>query len=143
MADDFKAHWHCTVTFDANGHGTAPAPQSIEWSNQDKATEPTAPTADGYYFTGWYTDAECSTPWFFDDIVPGDMTLYAGWNPETVTVLGDVNGDGSVTSADVTCLYNYLLNGDETFIATSDVNNDGFITSADVTVIYNILLGSN
>ena len=143
VADDFKAHWHCTVTFDANGHGTAPAPQSIEWSNQDKATEPTAPTADGYYFTGWYTDAECSTPWFFDDIVPGDMTLYAGWNPETVTVLGDVNGDGSVTSADVTCLYNYLLNGDETFIATSDVNNDGFITSADVTVIYNILLGSN
>ena len=143
VADDFQAHWHCTVTFDANGHGTAPAPQSIEWSNQDKATEPTAPTADGYYFTGWYTDAECSTPWFFDDIVPGDMTLYAGWNPETVTVLGDVNGDGSVTSADVTCLYNYLLNGDETFIATSDVNNDGFITSADITVIYNILLGSN
>ena len=142
-ANNFKEHWHCTVTFNANGHGTAPAPQNIEWSNQDKATEPAAPTAEGYYFTGWYTDAECSTPWFFDDVVPGDMTLYAGWNPEAATVLGDVNGDGEVTSADVTCIYNYLLNGDDTFIDTCDVNGDGNITSVDITIIYNILLGSN
>ncbi len=56
-------------------------------------------------------------------------------------VYGDVNCDGVVTSADITALYNYLLSGDETFIATSDVNGDGSITSADVTVIYNILMG--
>lgn len=58
------------------------------------------------------------------------------------SMLGDVNGDGSVTSADVTCVYNYLLNGDTTFIDTCDVNGDGYITSADITVIYNILLGN-
>ena len=57
-------------------------------------------------------------------------------------VPGDVNGDHSVTSADVTCIYNYLLNGDDTFIDTCDVNGDGVITSADITFIYNILLGS-
>ncbi len=56
-------------------------------------------------------------------------------------LLGDVNCDGAVTSVDITCIYNYLLNGDETYIATSDVNGDGFITSVDITVIYNILLG--
>lgn len=56
--------------------------------------------------------------------------------------VGDVNRDGYVTSADVTCIYNYLLNGDETFLDTCDVNGDGYITSADVTVIYNILLGN-
>ncbi len=56
-------------------------------------------------------------------------------------VYGDVNCDGVVTSADITALYNYLLSGDETFIATSDVNGDGSITSTDVTVIYNILMG--
>lgn len=56
-------------------------------------------------------------------------------------VYGDVNCDGVVTSADITALYNYLLNGDETFIATSDVNGDGSITSTDVTEIYNILMG--
>lgn len=56
-------------------------------------------------------------------------------------VLGDVNCDGEVTSIDITCLYNYLLYGDDTFLATSDVNGDGEITSADVTTVYNIILG--
>ena len=58
------------------------------------------------------------------------------------SVSGDVNGDGVVTSVDITCLYNYLLNGANTYIATSDVDGDGFISSVDITVIYNILLGN-
>lgn len=61
----------------------------------------------------------------------------------SAAVTGDVNGDGAVTSVDVTVLYNYLLNGDNTFLATSDVDGDGSITGADITVIYNILLGDN
>lgn len=55
---------------------------------------------------------------------------------------GDVNGDGNVTAADITALYNYLLNSDETYLSTSDVNGDGNITSADITAVYNILLGN-
>ena len=58
------------------------------------------------------------------------------------TVKGDVNGDGSVTSADVTALYNYLLNGETGSLQNGDVNSDGNITSADVTYVYNILLGN-
>lgn len=58
------------------------------------------------------------------------------------SIPGDVNGDGQVTSVDVTALYNFLLNGDQTYIATSDVNGDGEITSADITSVYNILLGN-
>ncbi len=57
-------------------------------------------------------------------------------------IVGDVNCDGEVTTIDITCLYNYLLNGDETYLATSDVNGDGEITTVDITVIYNILLGN-
>ena len=59
----------------------------------------------------------------------------------TLTLTCDVNQDGSVNAADVTALYNYILNGDETYIATSDVDGDGFITTTDITIIYNILLG--
>ena len=59
-----------------------------------------------------------------------------------VVVPGDVDGDGYVTTVDITAIYNYLLNGDETYIATSDVDGDGFITTTDITVIYNILLGN-
>ncbi len=59
---------------------------------------------------------------------------------DSANVPGDVNGDGSVTSADVTELYNYLLNNDQTYVATADVNGDGMITSADITTVYSILL---
>lgn len=56
-------------------------------------------------------------------------------------VIGDVNCDGHVTTADITALYNYILEGDTTYIATSDVNGDGSINTSDITVVYNILLG--
>ncbi len=333
-----KEHWRCTVTFNANGHGTDPASQTL-WSDYDKATEPTPPTATLYVFRGWFTEAECINQWDFNTVVPGDMTLYAkwdaqytfdsetgelkllcgefnkdnkwgsdvppmevksvtatnevsftgncwqlfydfyycesmdlsrvntsnatntgfmfqycanltsldlsGWNTSRVTemrgmfyncgslstldisdfstanvkdmrymfsycynlntiyvgpewstvfvsqsdemfkscgslvggmgttfdenhidkeyaridggadcpgyftdknamvvVPGDVDGDGYVTTVDITAIYNYLLSGDETYISTSDVDGDGFITTTDITVIYNILLGS-
>ncbi len=57
-------------------------------------------------------------------------------------IAGDVNGDGSVTAADVTAIYNWLLNNDNSAIVNGDQNGDGNITSGDVTFIYNILLGS-
>ncbi len=53
---------------------------------------------------------------------------------------GDVNGDGSVTAADVTALYNCLLSSDSSSLVNGDVNGDGYITSADVTEVYNIIL---
>lgn len=56
-------------------------------------------------------------------------------------VVGDVNCDGVVNAADVTALYNYILNGDKKFEATSDVNGDNVINAADVTFVYNIILG--
>ena len=57
-------------------------------------------------------------------------------------VEGDVNDDGVVTSADITALYNYLLDSDYQYYETSDVDGDGEVTSADVTAVYNILLGN-
>lgn len=58
-------------------------------------------------------------------------------------VPGDVNGDGKVTSVDITALYNWLLNNDDSAIVNGDQDGDSKITSVDITVIYNILLGSN
>lgn len=55
---------------------------------------------------------------------------------------GDVNGDGFVTSADVTAIYDVLLGINFDFETTADVNGDGFVTSADVTAVYDILLGN-
>ena len=55
---------------------------------------------------------------------------------------GDVNGDGHVSSVDVTVLYNYLLNGDGSNILHGDQDGDGHISSVDITYVYKILLGS-
>ncbi|MBP5562049.1 MAG: M6 family metalloprotease domain-containing protein [Muribaculaceae bacterium] len=59
-------------------------------------------------------------------------------------IQGDVNGDGVVSGADVTALYNILLNDDPTGAPTvtgnPDVNGDGVVSGSDVTALYNILL---
>lgn len=58
----------------------------------------------------------------------------------TPAVPGDVNGDGMVTSADVTALYSSILAGDNSDIVNGDQNGDGDITSADITMVYAIML---
>lgn len=66
------------------------------------------------------------------------------WLDEQWTVpVGDVDCDGHVNAVDVTIIYNYLLNGDETHKYTCDVNGDGHINSVDITTIYDILLNQN
>ena len=59
------------------------------------------------------------------------------------SLVGDVNLDGVVNTADVTALYNYLLSGDDTYVATSDVNGDGSINAGDVTTIYNVIMNGD
>ena len=54
--------------------------------------------------------------------------------------VGDVNCDGVVTAYDVTCIYDYLLNNDDTYLITCDVDGNGEITAHDITAIYDILL---
>ena len=73
-----------TVTFDANGHGSAPANQTVDYGT--KVTEPSAPTATGYTFGGWYKEAECTNAWnFTTDVVTGNITLYAKWTAKALT----------------------------------------------------------
>lgn len=79
----------------------------------------------------------------------GEFTFIVNANDMTLTVIpkenpvlhGDVNGDGDVTSADVTALFNFILLGDDSDIVNGDQTGDGEITSADITEVYNVLLG--
>ena len=70
-----------TVTFNANGYGTAPAAQTV--TSGSKATKPTDPTASGYTFGGWYTDSACTKAYSFDTAVTANITLYAKWTAVT------------------------------------------------------------
>jgi hypothetical protein len=55
---------------------------------------------------------------------------------------GDVNGDGFTNAADITALYDYMLNNDSSSLVNGDQDEDGHITSADITKVYSILLGN-
>ena len=67
----------------------------------------------------------------------------AKFEAPVVVIRGDVNGDGEVTAADVTLLYNIMLSDDWDGAVYPDQNGDGEVTSADVTAVYNVLLGIN
>lgn len=68
-----------TVTFDANGYGTAPA-AITDVIEDRRISRPSNPTADGYVFKGWYKEATCENAWdFYSDTVTSDITLYARW----------------------------------------------------------------
>lgn len=74
-----------TVTFDVQGHGTAPAPQTVDYGS--KAVRPADPSEYGYDFGGWFKTAACTDPWDFEkDTVLGDVTLFAKWTPALFTV---------------------------------------------------------
>lgn len=73
----------CTVTFDVQGHGTAPAAQ-VGIKVGGTAERPANPEEAGYRFDGWYRESACTKGWDFEsDIVQADMTLYAKWLEES------------------------------------------------------------
>jgi hypothetical protein len=56
-------------------------------------------------------------------------------------LVGDVNGDGDMSIADVTALIDYLLGGTTSIVReVADVNHDDEITIADVTALIDLLL---
>jgi hypothetical protein len=73
-------------------------------------------------------------------LIPGLEAVYRN-APLQQVIPGDVNSDGNVTAADVTALYDYLLNNDTSHIVNGDQTGDGIITAADITAVYSVLLG--
>ena len=66
-----------TVSFNMNGQGSAIAAETV--NEGAKVSEPTAPTASGYLFRGWFTDAACTTAYDFNASVNADLELFAKW----------------------------------------------------------------
>ena len=111
-----------TVDFNMNGRGAAPESQTIEQGG--KVTKPADPTAEGFTFGGWYTDAECTNPYDFNTIVSSNFTLYAKWIQQYVIV---GNGKGSWLNG-----ANWIESviADASFNVTKQLNNiiDGSVT---------------
>lgn len=104
-----------TVTFDAQGHGTAPASQTV--AENGYATEPAALTAEGYNFLGWYKESACTNVFTFTtEKITGNITLYAKWEVQ------NTEGDGSEPADDTSVALTgkiYLV-GDSTVCSFND-----------------------
>lgn len=71
------SHSGFTVSFDTDGGSHI---ESVKVMHSQTLELKEDPVKEGYVFTGWYTDRDCTES--FDvktDTVTGSMTLYAGW----------------------------------------------------------------
>ena len=112
-----------TITFDVNGHGTAPAEQTIRYGN--KITKPANPTEAGYTFNAWYKEKECINEWeFATDKVTKNTTLYAKWTAKDAAIEEAVV-DGTAIKAD----------GKTVPVTSGDENQDATLTEAQATAL--------
>lgn len=86
---------------------------------------------------------------FIKNVIASDVDKNRYEFPDTSCVVtsqtsipGDVNGDGNVTAADVTALYDFMLNNDSTNLLYGDQTGDGIITAADITAVYTVMLNN-
>ena len=99
-------NWYChflphhVLTYNANGGEGAPATQYVAINADPCQITVTSdiPTRDGYYFLGWSTNSEASSPdgaWDPEDThtMTEDVTLYAVWEPAVVTFEATTNAN--------------------------------------------------
>lgn len=79
-----------TVTFNANGHGTAPAAQTV--NDGETATEPEALSETGWTFGGWTLNG---VAYDFTTPVTADITLVAVWTEEVPEGVEANDGNGN------------------------------------------------
>lgn len=133
-----------TVSFDTNG-GSEIATQNV--ASGSTATEPNAPTKDGYVFDAWYSDVTLTTFYDFTLPVNANITLYAKWkseaeayyeaNAELIDIINVEDSDAVQSEADVksflssrgfvdySVTYEYSITGemhDETFITEDSLD---------------------
>lgn len=75
-----RIHKEHDVIFNSNGGSSV---EKITVEHDSQIDEPTAPTKDGFYFKGWYTDpnfAEDSRFAFGSQAITENLTLYAKWS---------------------------------------------------------------
>ena len=86
-----------------------------------------------------------STVAFAHNYVKTDQGMVCSVCHKRQTVLlGDLNGDGQITNADVALLLNIITQGTSTDMEVADMNGDGLLTNADVARLLSIVTsGSN
>jgi uncharacterized repeat protein (TIGR02543 family) len=70
------------ITYDCNNDNIYESTSTLD----NKAINPGTPTKPCAKFLGWYSDSECTKSYDFNTKVRGDLTLYAGWEIDTLAL---------------------------------------------------------
>ena len=94
------------------------------------ATKPSDPTASGWTFGGWYTEATCANAFDFSKAIAADFTLYAKWTEnkasEETTYIVTVGANGSVAQGnDMTVTVKRNIDDNTCFSHFTGVQIDG------------------
>lgn len=133
------------VTYNANGHGTAPAAKPGVTSLTQAMLEETPGTVEGWTFEGWYTEAACTNVATPIATLTTDVELFAKWekaamSSETTPSIEGATLDG--TTLTVPALESTAAGREQTINvtlpkgATATVTSDGGDTFADGVLTY-------
>lgn len=86
------------VQFNSQGGS---AVSSVSLNHGAVVPEPTAPSRNGYEFTGWFDSAVGGVSWDFNQSITTSMTLYAHWTRESYDVVFSTSGGTVVSSQHV------------------------------------------
>lgn len=99
---------------------------------------------DGYDFLGWYTASDFSgSPVTTVNYLSTPVTLYAKLKFQGT--LGDLNGDGIVSAADIFLMKKYLsgeYSTNEILLKNGDIDCDGVLSSSDSMILKKMLASS-
>lgn len=84
-----------TIAFESNATVSI---ESITAKYESVISKPTDPIKTGYTFTGWFSNTELTISYTFTTMPSEDLTLYAKWTPETMTLQFNSMGGSSVES---------------------------------------------
>ena len=100
---------HIKVTVEGNG-ATSALPSVIDIPKMGSVHKdlPNIPSKDGYWFAGWFKDANFTQPFDVNESVPHDMTIYAKWvgRQQTNWEIRYVDEAGRVLASSVTGIGN-------------------------------------
>jgi len=126
-----ETEW-CMVTFDTNGHGTAPTAKYAV--KNTTIILPTEPTASGYKFAGWFTKNGTGDDWGdeFTAATPvtGDITVYARWIEKSAVTITEAakshtyDGTGKAFEVTGTSLTGFTVEyyADGAYTTTAPIN---------------------
>lgn len=102
------------------------------------------PVKSGYVFEGWYTSEEEGIPVTEETVFTEDTEVYAVWTKDLSELMGDVDGDECISSADAMLVLQEVagvISLTESQQAKADVSGDNYIAANDAMIILQHVAG--